>query len=227
MAMDTETDLLNPDSLADVPVFPLPRFVLFPQARVPLHLFEPRYVAMARDLVGVTDPLLAVAQLKPGYEAEYEGRPPTYDVGGVGRVSVVRENTDGTFYMLLEAVARVRIEEHPQGGRPYRTGRLTPLLDQLPSAGVDAGEMAAMRALAQQVVGIVQRAEPGFALPAERMGDPGAEVDVIADHLVLDAGTRQTLLACLDVPDRVRQVSDYLAHLEATLRAQGTSRTLH
>lgn len=218
---------IAPEQLTSVPVFPLPRFVMFPGARVPLHVFEPRYRAMTRDCIANEDPLLAVTRLKPGYEDTYEGRPAICDVGGVGRITSFRENADGTYYVLLEALHRVHIDESPPNGLPYRKASLTVLRDQVPAGGPEGSEVNALLGLAQRIVGVVRQREPRFSLPLHEGAEPCATVDLIADHLVLDEETRQQLLECLDVEERIRRVVNYLAHLDITLRAQDTPPTLH
>ena len=62
-------------ALEEVPVFPLPNVVLLPGALLPLHVFEPRYREMTRDVVAGRR-RMAVARLQPGFEADYHGRPP-------------------------------------------------------------------------------------------------------------------------------------------------------
>ena len=55
-------------------VFPLPSVVLFPHTVLPLHIFEPRYRDLVRDALA-SDKVMALAQLEPGYEGSYAGRP--------------------------------------------------------------------------------------------------------------------------------------------------------
>ena len=75
---------LSEQDLAALPVFPLPNVVLFPEAILPLHVFEPRYRELVREVLSGRK-LMAVARLKPGFEDDYEGRPPVFDVCGVGQ----------------------------------------------------------------------------------------------------------------------------------------------
>ncbi len=90
-----------------------PNATLFPLAKLPLHVFEPRYREMTRYVLD-HQRVLAVARLKPGYEASYAARPPVYEICGVGRVVNDQALPDGRYNILLEGVARVRIiEEHP------------------------------------------------------------------------------------------------------------------
>ena len=60
-----------------VRLFPLPNLVLFPHVMQPLHIFEPRYRDLLEDALA-GDRLIAMAVLTPGWEKNYEGRPPLY-----------------------------------------------------------------------------------------------------------------------------------------------------
>src|SRR5256885_1554044 len=103
-----------------VPIFPLPKLVLFPGTLLPLHVFEPRYRDMLADTLANERRLIAVAQLKPGWESLYEGRPEIYDVAGVGRIVQHKKNPDGTYDIVLEALARVQLRELDPAGLSYR-----------------------------------------------------------------------------------------------------------
>src|SRR5688572_25873601 len=110
-----------------VPVFPLPTLVLFPHTVVPLHIFEPRYRAMVGDAL-LGDRLIAMALLKPGWEKDYEGAPPVHEVVGVGRILRDERTEDGRYNILLEGIARARIEEHLPPN-PYRRARVRVLTE--------------------------------------------------------------------------------------------------
>ena len=69
-----------------IPLFPLPNVVLFPGVFLPLHIFEPRYRTMTEEALD-GDRLIGMVLLKPGYEAEYEGRPPIYPIGCSGLIT--------------------------------------------------------------------------------------------------------------------------------------------
>mgnify|MGYP003414648485 CR=1 FL=1 len=68
-----------------VPLFPLPNVVLFPGAPLPLHVFEPRYRKMVEDALG-SHRSIGIVLLKPGYEQDYQGRPPIYPLGCSGAI---------------------------------------------------------------------------------------------------------------------------------------------
>src|SRR5579884_3720517 len=89
-------------------LFPLPNLVLFPYAVQPLHVFEPRYRQMTRDALA-GDRLIAVVLLQPGWDVDYEGRPPVHPVACVGRVLAENKLEDGRYNLLLRGLRRVRI----------------------------------------------------------------------------------------------------------------------
>lgn len=218
----------SPDVLSAVPVFPLPRLVLFPGTRLPLHIFEPRYRDMVRDCLDRDDPLMAVVQLRPGFEADYAGRPPIHGVGGVGRIVAQRRNPDGTYDLVLEAMARVSVQELPADGLAYRRGDLAWLEDSWPQAGLNGGELRALLTLANRITTILQEAQPAFDLLLDPELEPGMMADHIADQLVLDPAARQHVLECLDVGARIRLVVDHLARLHLALDGHfGSGPTLH
>jgi Lon protease-like protein len=216
--------------LQDLPVFPLPKLVLFPGTMLPLHVFEPRYRDMLADcLRAAPTRMIAVAQLKPGWEPAYEGRPAIYDVAGVGRITEHTRNPDGTYDIVLDAVARVHLRELPPEGLSYRRAQATVLHDRVPNAGVDAVQLAALVSLATRISTIVKRALPGFALQAQSGDAPALLTDRIADQLVLDPAVRQDLLETLDVASRVRTLTAHLAQLHTALSAASNDAppTLH
>jgi Lon protease-like protein len=213
----------------DVPVFPLPKLVLFPGTMLPLHVFEPRYRDLLADCLRAETPLIAVAQLKPGWEREYEGRPAIYDVAGVGRVTEHTHNPDGTYDIVLDAVARVHLRELAPGATRYRRAEATVLRDRVSNVGVDVDELAALLSLATRISTIVKRALPGFTLQTEAGDAPALMTNRIADQLVLDPAARQDLLETLDVGARVRTLTTHLAQLHMALSSAGneTPPTLH
>jgi Lon protease-like protein len=73
-----------------VPIFPLEVTMLFPGVSRPLHIFEPRYRAMVADALK-GDRIIGMTMLKPGYEANYAGRPPIYEIGCAGVITDVEE----------------------------------------------------------------------------------------------------------------------------------------
>src|SRR6476659_6470878 len=80
-------DSLKPTTAAAsaVRLFPLPSLVMFPHVIQPLHVFEPRYCDLLEDALSA-DRTIAMALLEPGWENDYEGRPPIAPVACVTKV---------------------------------------------------------------------------------------------------------------------------------------------
>src|SRR6516225_12385740 len=121
-----------------LPLFPLPNVVLFPNVFLPLHIFEPRYREMTADALA-SDRMIGMVLLRPGWERDYEGRPPVYPIGCSGVVTHVERLPDGRFNIVLRGLERFRIleEEH---GRAYRRALVEPLTE----APVDADDRRAI-----------------------------------------------------------------------------------
>jgi Lon protease-like protein len=110
----------------EIALFPLPNCVLFPGVVQPLHIFEPRYRAMMRDVLAGRS-LLAMALLKPGWEQRYYGMPAIYPRLCVGRVIAHELLDDGKYNLLLQGLTRADVvSESPReaDGGIYRVGIL-------------------------------------------------------------------------------------------------------
>lgn len=106
------------------PIFPLPDLVLFPHALLPLHIFEPRYRTMIDDALK-SNRLIALARLKSDYQDLYHTKQaPIYEQACLGRVTADQKLPDGRYYLILEGVVRVTIEEELNTDDAYRVGRL-------------------------------------------------------------------------------------------------------
>ena len=102
-----------------IPVFPLPGALLLPRARLPLNIFEPRYLAMLDDVLRSDHRLIGMVQ-------PYEGpapQPKLHAIGCAGRVTSLSETEDGRYLIALTGVSRFRIGGEIDGFTPYRRVR--------------------------------------------------------------------------------------------------------
>lgn len=106
-----------PDTIA---VFPLPGALLLPRSRLPLHLFEPRYLAMLDDVLKAPTRLIGMVQ---PYESPDGDR--LHTIGCAGRVSAFSETEDGRYMITLSGVSRFRIQDEVEGFTPYRRCNVT------------------------------------------------------------------------------------------------------
>jgi uncharacterized protein len=94
-----------------LPIFPLTGVLLLPRGRLPLNIFEPRYLAMTRDALGGERLIGMVQPNEPGAVPGAEGRAPAvYPIGCAGRITSFSETDDGRYLITLTGVSRFRIE---------------------------------------------------------------------------------------------------------------------
>ena len=124
--VDEARELLQ-DNWSQVPLFPLPDYVLFPHTLVPFHVFEPRYVNMLDDCLA-GQRLVVVVGMQPGWELTPESSAKTYEIGGIGRIVSDRRLRNGRTNIFVHCIERVRIARHCQV-EPYATVDVAPHLD--------------------------------------------------------------------------------------------------
>ena len=115
-----------------LPIFPLPNVVLFPNVFLPLHIFEERYREMTADALA-GDRLIGMVLLRPGYERDYEGRPPVYPVGCRGVMTHAERLQDGRYNIVLRGLDRFRIVSE-NGELSYRRAAIEVLHERPPAA---------------------------------------------------------------------------------------------
>lgn len=124
-----------------LPLFPLPNVVLFPSVFLPLHIFEPRYREMVADALA-GDRIIGMVLLRPGWEADYEGRPPVYAIGCAGLITNAERLADGRFNIVLRGLEKFRVvgEDH---SRTYRQAAIETIVE--PPAERQREELRAAR----------------------------------------------------------------------------------
>ena len=105
-----------------LPIFPLPNLVFFPNTRLPLHVFEPRYRQMITDAME-TDKRFGIVLLRPGWETDYFGAPAVHGCGTLGTIEQAVPLDDGRFNILVRGDVRFRIVGEVEK-TPYRTARV-------------------------------------------------------------------------------------------------------
>jgi Lon protease-like protein len=206
-------------ALDSMPIFPLPQVVLFPQALLPLHVFEPRYRAMLKDCLA-THRTMALALLGPDISTSAErDLPPIAAVAGVGVIVEHQALPDGRANIVLQGRARVRLDEL-RFEPPYRRGRATILCDVVER--VPSSDLAAFVASVTAFAAEIRKHNPTFSFRVPTSLEPGALSDYCAHHFLVDTGLRQRLLEELHPAERVRLVTRELAaQHSALLRESG------
>ncbi len=205
-----------------IPIFPLPNVVLFPNVFLPLHIFEARYRTMVKDALE-GDRIIGMVLLRPGYESDYEGRPPVFTVGCAGVVTHAEPLQEGRFNIVLRGLVRFRIagEDH---NRPYRLAHVDALPEFVPED--HRAELRRHRTrLEALLAAAIERtgSEPRFppAVPDEDL------VNALAQYLELDPLERQALLEREGVLARCRGLIELLEMNTLVKRVSWKERSVH
>ncbi len=201
-----------------LPLFPLGT-VLFPGLPLPLHIFEPRYRQLARDLLDGPQPgRFGVIAIRKGRETGVDGISALYEIGCTATLRRVTKYDDGRFDLLTVGTERFR---------------LTGLDDSRPYLQADVellGESTGDEAAAAQAAGAVQRAFGTYvAALRQRDGTEGSTPELpdepvllsylVAASMILDLPVRQALLAEPDAAGRLSSERALLAREITMLRS--------
>ncbi len=212
----------------EVAVMILPEVTLFPQALLPLFVFEPRYRRMLADTLA-SHRLFVVAMRRPGSTRESP-----VAVGGLGLVRVAVDNPDGTSHLMLQGLSRVELGEVVRY-KPYRVQRIRPLTS-VPTEGATTDAL-----LVKLKDLVMQRMElgmptPGYEPPPDVVAPPPPpeveegppsmdsnmigylngiqDADMIADlvswALLSRPLERQEILETVEVESRLRRLIHFL-----------------
>jgi Lon protease-like protein len=187
-----------------IPIFPLPNVVLFPNVFLPLHIFEPRYRQMVDEALK-GDRIIGMVLLRPGWQSNYEGRPPVYPIGCAGVITHADRLPDGRFNIVLRGMEKFRISGE-ETGWPYRVARVEPVPEP-PSEGLrDAMQTQRRRLetlLVPQPEGHQDRKIP-TSMPDEDL------VNALAQYLEFEPVEKQALLERDGLLDRCRSLIELL-----------------
>jgi Lon protease-like protein len=192
-----------------LPVMVLPGVTLFPNALLPLFIFEPRYRSMLDEALG-TGRMLAMAMPIDDEESEVES------VAGAGLVRACIRNDDGTSNLILQGVSRVRFTGWEQK-EPYRIARIEPLVsiqgENLDESESKSGLNEDLERKVTQLHALCARfKEQGIELPSQfeaylnQITNIGVITDLVASTLVADPTVRQELLKELEIPKRLEKL---------------------
>lgn len=206
---------MNPDDLsfsADdfdglARLFPLPNLVMFPHVLQPLHVFEPRYREMVEEALA-GDRLLAMAVLSPGWETDYEGRPPIQPVVCLGRIATHQRLEDGRINLLLAGLRRARLLEELPPQKLFREAQVE-LLDDVYVEQSNGRRSSLQRRL----VKVFWQEMPNLEKVHEKLDQLlahevplGILTDILAFALKLKFEIKQQLLAETDVHRRAEML---------------------
>lgn len=205
----------------------LPNVILFPQAMLPLFIFEPRYREMLAAALD-THRMFSVAMQKPGRIREAPCA-----VAGLGLIRASVANKNGTSNLILQGIARVELGEAIQT-KPYRIHAIHPL-----EAGGDTA--SGLTTLTKTLRSLVRaRLKQGLQLPSglkkklaeenqdldlsalnsfsldqilkylEEIADPEQIADIVSHTLLTVPEERQKILETVDLDKRLKKLIHFL-----------------
>lgn len=192
----------------EVPIFPLSGAVLLPRAHLPLHVFEPRYLAMIED-AGKADGVIGMIQPRRDERQEPDDAPEIYDAGCLGRIVETQRNEDGRQLVTLLGLCRFDVV----GELPPRRGYRRVSVDYTRFAG-DLDEPGELGEGAFDRPRLLSGLSAYFA--ARGVGGDWDQSEEAADELLIAAMTmicpfapseKQALLECPNLGDRARMLT--------------------
>lgn len=205
----------------EVPIMILPEATLFPQALLPLFIFERRYRKMLADSLN-SHRMFTVAMQRPDLKRETP-----LPVAGLGLIRVSVGHPDGTSHLILQGLTRVELAEVVQV-KPYRVTRVRPL----PTPPCDTVAADALLTKVREL--LKEWIELGVALPfpfpkhnpktsgkaagsskqilgyLESLTNPEQAADLISCAVLRHAADRQAILEAVDVETRLRRLTKFL-----------------
>jgi Lon protease-like protein len=204
---------LFPESEFLLPIFPLPNLVFFPQTRIPLHVFEPRYRQLISDVVE-RDQRFGITLLRPGWEADYFGAPSVHLCGTMGRIEQTVMLDDGRYNIVMFGETRFQIIGEVSQ-EPYRTVRAI----ACPQIERDPTEAYAQRTwLAELSQQYLRHFPEQIEVPEIETVGLEALTNALIMSLSLDVADKQRLLEMDDVVTRAEEVADELQNRIESMR---------
>ena len=185
----------------------LPNTLLFPEALLPLFIFEPRYREMM-EWVLENDRMFCMALLRRGRE-DWSSPADFHEVAGLGLVRACVGQPDGTSHLILQGVARVEFTEFVQT-EPFAIAKIR----EVPESRADDAEAATLSAIVLELCAL-HRAN-GLVISdmldqqLAQVRDAGALSDLVAYALIRDPYRRQSVLEAGDVSKRLRTLIGHL-----------------
>jgi Lon protease-like protein len=184
----------------EVGIMTLPNAILFPQALLPLYIFEPRYRDMLRDSLE-SQRMFAVAL--PNDATEKTLVP--HRVAGVGLIRACVDKPDGSSNLILQGVSRVRFTDFVQE-KPYYVGRI----EVLSTEESDALEVEALSVKVLEMIGAMHDAgeiqADGIMKFLNEIRDYDALADIVTYSFIENVESKQKILETLNLKTRLQKV---------------------
>lgn len=201
---------------AEIPVMTLANVVLFPQAILPLHIYEPRYRKMLEDVLD-GDRLFVVAGQDVEKDYVTDGFESPYPVASVGVVRASHQCEGGTSNLIVQGLVRVRFKQIVRED-PYRVVQIEPLWT---TPGATSAQLHALRKKLIRVLHTRYRLGNDVSDEVlhflESLHDPEVFLDLSVFTLCPECKMKQQLLETLETRERFQCFLDYMERLNEEL----------
>ncbi|QGJ68485.1 ATP-dependent protease [Planctomycetales bacterium 10988] len=196
-------------------LFPLPNHVVFPHVLQPLHVFEPRYREMIQDAMQ-GDRMIAMSLLEPGWEEDYEGRPPIFPTVCMCRIATCHQFDDGRYNLLAQGVCRARIVEELSPSKQYREAKIEILHDHTSLDKIICHPQKREKLVTyfRNLIPQIPEAQKQFKELLKSDLGLGTLADIIAYTVDLDLTIKTDLLAEVDVDKRTDCLIQHLYQMQ-------------
>jgi ATP-dependent Lon protease len=209
----------EPGSTRELPLVALRETVIFPEMIVPLQVGRDKSVAALNAAVAGTS-LIALVTQRRAEQEEIDDPADLYGIGTIAKIAQVVQLQDGTVRAIVQGQGRVRLDGF-SATEPYLLARVEELPDVTPS-GIEIE--ALMKTVSGQIEQYVQSGAPvppEAAVAARNITEPGLLADMVAYSPDMTTEQRQELLETIDVAERLKVCSAFLARQIEVLELKG------
>jgi Lon protease-like protein len=202
-----------------LPLFPLPGALLLPRARLPLHIFEPRYLAMLEDCMKTPGRLIGMIQPREAPNGDKR----LSAIGCAGRLTGFSETEDHRYMVTLTGICRFRLKAEVEGFTPYRRAHVDwqPFIRDMGREEADAGfDRASFLALLSRFFAARQMGTDWGSL---KEADPELLINSLSMLLPFTPEDKQALL---EAPSLVTRRETIVTLMEFALRSGGNDDVL-
>jgi len=215
-ASDDKTTANGPREL---PLVALRETVIFPEMIVPLQVGREKSVNALNAAVADGGPIALVTQRQAEQE-DINDPSELYEIGTLAKIAQVVQLQDGTVRAIVQGQGRLRLHGFRQTS-PYIVARVEEIKDT-PTDGVEVQAlMRTVQGQMEQYVANGAPVPPEAAVAARNITEPGLLADMVAYSPDMTTEQRQELLETIDVVDRLKLVSGFLAHQVEVLELKG------
>ncbi len=205
--------------IRELPLVALRETVIFPEMIVPLQVGRDKSVQALNKAVADSSPIALVTQRVADTE-DIKEPSELYEVGTLAKIAQVVQLQDGTVRAIVQGQQRLRLIEFVET-EPFILARVE-LVEEAPTSGLEL--QALVRTVQGQIEQYVQSGAPvppEAAVAARNITEPGLLADMVAYSPDMSTEQRQEMLETIDVHERLKLVSTFLARQVEILELKG------